>query len=123
MPKAGVVKEAEFPDWILNPVVVKKHNGKWIVYVDFTELNKACPKDNFPLPRIDQLVDSAAGHERISFLDAYFDYHQILLFGPDQENTAFITTLGQCYYKVIPFGLKNTRATYQRLVTKIFKTT
>ena len=118
--KAGAIREAEFPDWISNPVVVKKHNDKWQVCVDFTNLNRACPKDNFPLPQIDQLVNSAAGHERMSFLDVYYGYHQIPLFGPDQENTAFITTLGQYCYRVMPFGLKNAGTTYQRLVTKMF---
>ena len=101
------IRETEFPEWISNPVVVRKKNEKWRVCIDFTDLNKACPKDNFPLPRIDQLVDSAAGHERMSFLDAYSGYHQIPLFGPDQECTAFITTMGLYCYKVMPFGLKN----------------
>ena len=101
--------------------MVKKKNGKWRVCVDFTDLNKACPKDSFPMPKIDQLVDSAAGHERMSFLDAYSGYHQIPLFGLDQEATAFVTTLGLYCYKVMPFGLKNAGATYQRLVTKMFR--
>jgi len=70
--EAGTIREAQFPDWISNPVVVKKSNGTWRVCVDFTDLNKACPKDSFPLPRTDQLVDSAVGHRRLSFLDAYF---------------------------------------------------
>ena len=118
--KEGAIRDAEFSDQISNPVVVKKHNGKWRVCVDFTDLNRACLKDSFPLLRIDQLVDSAAGHEKKSFLDAYSDYHQIPLFGPDQENTAFITTLGLYCYRVMPFGLKNAGATYQRLVTKMF---
>lgn len=89
--------------------------------VDFTDLNKACPNDSFPLPRIDQLVYSAVGHERMSFLDAYSNYHQIPLFGPDQESIAFIITVGIYYYKVMPFGLKNIWATYQRLITKTFR--
>ena len=73
--KVGAIREAQFPDWISNPVVVKKSNDKWRVCVDFTDLNKACPKDSFSLPRMDQLVDSAAGHKRMSFLDAYSGYH------------------------------------------------
>ena len=84
-------------------------------------MNRACPKDSLSLPRIDQLVDLAAGHERMSFLDACSGYHQIPFFGPDQENTAFITTLGLYCYRVMPFGLKNAEATYQRLVTKMFR--
>lgn len=92
--------------------MVKKKNGKWSVCVDFTDLNKESPKDNFRFPRIDQLVDSAAGYEKMSFLDAYYGYHQIPLFGLDQDNTAFITTMGLYCYKVMPFGLNNVDTTY-----------
>lgn len=74
--------------------------------MDFTDLKKACPKDSFPLPRINQLVDSAAGHERMSLLDTCSGYHLIPLFGLDQESMAFITTMGLYCYKVIPFCLK-----------------
>jgi hypothetical protein len=101
-------------------VVVRKKNGKWRVCVDFTDLNQACPKDPFPLPRIDQLVDSASGHERMSFLDAFQGYHQIPMAHSDQEKTAFITPKGVYCYRVMPFGLKNAGATYQRMVTGMF---
>ena len=84
--------------------------------VDFTDLNNACPKDSFPLPRIDQLVDSMASHELLTFMDAFSGYNQILMKEEDQEKTAFVTKQGLYCYKVMPFGLKNTRATYQRLV-------
>ena len=77
--KIGAVREILYPQWLSNTVVVKKKNGKWRVCVDFMDLNKACPKDPFPLPKIDQLVDSTAGHERMSFLDAFQGYHQIAL--------------------------------------------
>ena len=77
--KVGTIREAQFLEWISNPVVVRKKNGKWRVCVDFTDLNKVCPKDSFPLPKIDQLVNSVAGHERMSFLDSYYGYHQIPL--------------------------------------------
>ena len=83
--------------------------------------NQACPKDPFPLPKIDQLVDATAGHDRMSFLDAFQGYHQIALSPEDHEKTAFITPLGIYCYKVMPFGLKNVSATYQRMVTKMFK--
>lgn len=119
--KAGMIRKAQFSDWISNPVAVKKHNGKWRVCIDFTELNRACPKDSFPLSRIDQLVNSMAGYERMSFLNAYSGYHQIPLFEPDQDNTVFITILGLYCYHVMPFRLKKTRATYLRLVTKMFR--
>ncbi|XP_028057287.1 uncharacterized protein LOC114261245 [Camellia sinensis] len=117
---ARVIREVQYPKWLSNTVVVKKNNKKWRVCVDFTNLNRACPKDSFPLPRIDQLVDVTAGHERMSFLDAYSGYHQISLFGPDQEKTAFISLRGTYCYKVMPFSLKNAGATYQRMVTKMF---
>ena len=90
------------------------------MYVNFTDLNKACPKDNFPLSRIDQLVDSTAGHKLLTFMDAFSGYNQIKMAKEDQEKTAFITSQGLYYYKVMPFGLKNVGATYQRLVNKMF---
>ena len=89
--------------------------------VDFTDLNKACPKDSFPLPRIDQLVDATSGHEILSFMDAFSGYNQIRMNPTDEEATSFITDKGTYCYKVMPFGLKNTGATYQRLMYKIFE--
>ena len=89
--------------------------------VDFTDLNKACPKDPFPIPRIDQLVDAMVGHPRISFLDAFQGYYQILLAPDDQEKIAFVTSIGNYHYKVMPFGLKNAGSTYQRMMTKMFE--
>ncbi|KAL5577383.1 hypothetical protein UlMin_019082 [Ulmus minor] len=106
--KADFIREANYPEWIANVVLVKKANGNWRVCVDFTDLNKACPKDSFPLPRIDQLVDATAGHELLSFMDAYSGYNQIRMHQPDQEHTAFLTDQGLYCYKVMPFGLKNT---------------
>jgi hypothetical protein len=119
--QAGAIREIQYPTWLSNTVVVKKKNGKWRVCVDFTNLNQACPKDPFPLPKIDQLVDATAGHDRMSFLDAFQGYHQIALSAEDREKTAFITPLGIYCYKVMSFGLKNAGATYQRMVTKMFK--
>ncbi|KAK1550949.1 hypothetical protein Q3G72_027475 [Acer saccharum] len=116
----GSVREVKYPDWLANIVVVKKKNGKWRVCIDFTDLNKACPKDSFPLPHIDMLVDATAGHEFLSFMDAYLGYNQILMHPDDQEKTAFVTERGIFCYKVMPFGLKNAGATYQRLVNKMF---
>ena len=83
-------------------------------------LNKTCPKDSFPLPRIDQLVDSTAGHKLLTFMDAFSGYNQIKMDEEDQEKTAFITSQGLYCYKVMPFGLKNAGATYQRLVNQMF---
>ncbi|KAL5581058.1 hypothetical protein UlMin_013500 [Ulmus minor] len=119
--KADFIEEANYPDWIANVVLVKKANGNWRVCVDFTDLNRACPKDSFPLPRIDQLVDATTGHELLSFMDAYSGYNQIRMHEGDQEHTAFLTNQGLYCYKVMPFGLKNAGATYQRLVNKMFK--
>ena len=88
--------------------------------MDFTDLNKACPKDSFPLPRVDQLVDSTAGHMLLTFMDAFSRYNQIKMNEEDQEKTAYITSQGLYCYKVMPFGLKNAGATYQILVNKMF---
>ena len=88
--------------------------------VDFTDLNKACLKDSFPLLFIDRLVDASAGHHVLSFMDAFSSYNQIMMDPSDQEKTAFITEKGLYCYKVMPFGLKNAGATYQRLVNKVF---
>uniref|UniRef100_A0A2N9FQ85 Uncharacterized protein n=1 Tax=Fagus sylvatica TaxID=28930 RepID=A0A2N9FQ85_FAGSY len=117
---AGFIREVFYPDWLANVVMVKKANGKWRMCVDFTDLNKACPKDSFPLPRIDQLVDSTAGHRLLTFMDAFSGYNQIMMDDTDQEKTSFITSKGLFCYKVMPFGLKNAGATYQRLMNKMF---
>ena len=89
--------------------------------MDYTYFNEACPKDSFPLPRIDQIVDVLAGHGMLSLLDAFSGYHQIPMHPPDAEKTAFITPHGLFCYNVMPFGLKNAKATYQRLVTKMLR--
>nr|XP_009791685.1 PREDICTED: uncharacterized protein K02A2.6-like [Nicotiana sylvestris] len=117
----GSARESKYLQWVANVVMVKKKNGKWRMCVDFTDLNKACPKDSFALLHIDQLINATAGHELLSFLDAYSSYNQFLMVEEDQEKTIFITHRGTYCYKVMPFGLKNTGATYQRLVTKMFK--
>ena len=88
--------------------------------VDFTDLNNACPKYSFPLPRIDQLVDSTAGHELLTFMDAFSGYNQILMKEEDQEKTALVTSQGLYCYKVMPFRLKNAGTTYKRLVNQMF---
>ena len=99
-------------EWLANVDLVKKANGKWRMCVDFTDLNKTCPKDSFPLPRIDQLVDSTAGHKLLTFKDTFWGYNQIKMVEEDQEKTTFITSQGLYYYKVMSFGLKNAGATY-----------
>ena len=93
-------------------VLVKKANRKYWMCVDYTDLNKACPKDSYLLPTIDQLVDSTACHQLYSFIDAAQGYHQIPMKKKDEEKTSFITHEGLYYYKVMPFGLKNAGATH-----------
>ena len=102
-------------------VLVKKANGKWRLCIDFTDINKACPKDSFPLLRIDLIVDATSGHELLSFMDAFSGYNQISMDPGDQEKTSFVTAQGTYCYRVMPFGLKNAGATYQRLVNRMFQ--
>lgn len=89
--------------------------------INYTNLNQACPKDNFSLSRIEHLVDSTSGNQLLSFIDAYFDYNQILIHEDDKANNSFIIANRTYYYKVMPFTLKNTRVTYQILMNKTFK--
>jgi hypothetical protein len=88
---------------------------------DYTDLNKACPKDPFPLPCIDKLVYNSVGYKYLSFMDAYSGYNQIPMHPEDQEKTEFITDMGVYCYTMIPFGLKNVGATYQRMMSRVFK--
>ena len=90
------------------------------MYVDFTDLNKACPKDSYPLPRVDVLVDSTTQHQLLSFMNAFSSYNQIQIDEVDQEKTLFVTSQGLFCYKMMPFGLKNAGATYQKLMNKMF---
>ncbi|KAI3715634.1 hypothetical protein L6452_22620 [Arctium lappa] len=119
--KTGKIREVKYPEWLENVVVVHKKNGKWRVCIDFTDLNKACPKDPFPLPHIDAMVDATARHEFLTFMDTYSGYNQILMHHDDQEKKTFMTDKGIYCYKVMPFGVKNARSTYRRLVNKMFK--
>ncbi|KAL2240129.1 UNVERIFIED_CONTAM: Retrovirus-related Pol polyprotein from transposon [Sesamum indicum] len=118
--KAGYISEIQYTNWLSNVVLVPKASGKWRMCVDFTDLNKACPKDPYPLPRIDTMVDSTAGFELFSMMDAYQGYHQIQLAEEDRDKTSFVTDKGIYCYNMMPFGLKNAGATYQRLVKKMF---
>ena len=105
--RAGIIREVKNPEWLANVVVVPKKGCEWRVCVDYTNLNEACPKDNFPLPRIDQIFDAIAGHGILSFLDAFFRYHQIPMHPPNAKKTTFITPHGLYCYDVMPSGLKN----------------
>jgi hypothetical protein len=114
---AGFIREVLHPEWLANPVLVlKKNKVDWRMCVDYTDLNKHCPKDPFGLPRIDQVVDSTAGCSMLSFLDCYSGYHQISLAKEDEEKTVFITPFGAFCYTSMSFSLKNAGATYQRAI-------
>ena len=110
--QAGAIREVEYPEFLANVVLVKKANDKWQLCIYFTDINKACPKNSFPLPRIDLIVDATAGHELLSFMDAFFGYNQISMDPGGQEKTSFVTAQGTYCYRVMPFGLKNAGATY-----------
>ena len=100
--------------------MVKKYSEKWRMCIDFTDLNKACPKDSYPLSQVNVLVDSTAQHQLLSFMDTFSSYNQIRMDEADQEKTLFVTNQGLFCYKMMPFGLKNVGATYQRLMNKMF---
>ena len=114
------IRKAHYTTWLANVVMVKKANGKWRMCVDYTDLKKACPKDSYPLLTIDRLVDGAADHQILSFLDAYSGYNQIQMHHRDREKTTFRTDSDNFFYEVMPFGLKNVEATYQRLMDYVF---
>ncbi|GAU42817.1 hypothetical protein TSUD_288450 [Trifolium subterraneum] len=118
--EANFIAEAQYTTWLSNVVLVKKSNGKWRMCVDYTDLNRACPKDAYPLPNIDKLVDNSSGFKLLSFMDAYSGYNQIKMAEIDKKKTAFMTENGNYYYNVTPFGLKNAGATYQRMMNKVF---
>ena len=104
--EVSFIREVYYPDWLANVVMVKKASEKWRICVDFTDLNKACPKDSYPLPRVDVLVNSTARHQLLSFMDAFSGYSQIRMHKDGQEKTSFVTSQGLFYYRVMPFGLQ-----------------
>jgi hypothetical protein len=116
---AGVIREVKYPEWLANTVMVKKANGKWRMCIDFTDLNKACPKDEFSLPRIDSLVDATASSELMSLLDCYSVYHQIWMMKEDEPKTSFITPSGTYCYLRMPEGLKNAGGRFSRMTAKV----
>ena len=119
--QAQDIREVDYPDWLANVVLVKMENGKWRLCIEFTDVNRACLKDSFPLPRINFIVDASSSHELLSFMDAFLGYNQIKMDPRDREKTSFVTGQGTYCYQVMPFGLKNAGATYQRLVNKMFQ--
>ena len=119
--QARAIIEVEYPEWLANVILVKKANEKWRLCINFTDVNRACPKDSFPLPRIYLIVDATADHKLLSFMDAFSSYNQINMDLDNQEKTSFVTGQGTYCYRVMPFGLKNAGATYQRLVNRMFQ--
>ena len=116
----GFLLVVEYPEWLANVVPVPKKDGKVKVCIDFRDLNKASPKDDFPFLHIDMLVNTMTGHLMLSFMDGFFGYNHILMAPKNIEKTSFITEWDTYCYRVMPFGLKNAEATYQRVVTTLF---
>ncbi|GJW61308.1 reverse transcriptase domain-containing protein [Tanacetum coccineum] len=119
--KAGILRKVKHQTWVANPFMVKKSDGGWRMCVDFTNINKACLKDYYPLPEIDWKVESLLGFRLKCFLDTYKGYNQIQMAEGDEDKTAFFAGEGFFSYRKMPFGLKNAGATYQRLVDKVFQ--
>jgi hypothetical protein len=118
---AGFIRDCQHPVWFINPVLVPKKTGGLRMCIDYTDLNKHCPKDLFPLPRIDQVVDSTTCSVLLYFLDSYSGYHQRALHPDDEDKTTFIMPHDIYCYKVMTFGLKNAGATYQKAIQKCLK--
>ena len=118
--EANFIAEAKYTTWPSNIVLVNKSNEKWRMCVDYTDLNRACPKDAYPLPNIDKLVDNSSGYKLLSFMDAYSGYNQIPMAKDDEEKTVFLTESGNYDFRVMPFGLRNAGATYQRMRNKVY---
>jgi len=116
---AKVIREVKYPTWLANTVPVKKKNGKWRMCIDFTDLNKACPKDDFPLPRIDKVVDDASNSQLMSLLDCFSGYHQIWMKREDEEKTSFTTPFGTYCFVRMPEGLKNAGQSFSRMSSKV----
>jgi hypothetical protein len=114
---AKVIREVMYPVWLANTVAVKKKNGKWRMCADFIDLNKSCKKDDFPLERVDKVVDDAANSEMLSLLDMFSGYHQIRVRREDEEKTSFITPFKTYCFVIMPEGLKNAGCTFSRMIT------
>jgi hypothetical protein len=116
---AGVIREVAYPEWLANTVMVKKSNGKWRICIDFTDLNKVCPKDDFSLPRLDSLMDVDATSKLMSLLDCYSGYRQIWMRKEDEPDSSFITPSGTYCYLRMPEGLKNAGGSFSRMTAKV----
>ena len=116
----GFLEVAKCLEWVANIVLVLKKDGKVKMCIDYRDLNRVSPKDNFPLPHIDTLMDNTIRNSFSSFMDGFFEYNQIWMASEDREKTTFVTMWGTFCYKVMPFGLKNVGATYQRAMVTLF---
>jgi hypothetical protein len=114
----GFIRECKNLVWLANLVLEPKKTGQWGMCIDYTDLNRHYPKDPFPLPRIDQVVDCTAGSALLCFLDCDLGYHQIALMVSDQDKMAFITSHDIYCYTAMTFDLKNAGATYQKAIRK-----
>jgi hypothetical protein len=119
--EAEFIGPVDYPSWLANSVLIEKPNGSWRMCIDYTSLNKACPKDEYFLPHICQIIDSTASSKLLLFLDAYSGYHQINLAIDDEEKAVFIMSFEIfCYTKMV-FGLKNGGATYQKYIHTVLE--
>jgi hypothetical protein len=109
----GFIYPVPLTEWVSNPIPVDKKKGTICVCMDFRDLNKACPKDNFPTPFIDHIIDECVGSEVFSFMDGFSGYNQIQIKPKDQHKMSFIFPWGTFAYRKMPFGLKNVGVTFQ----------
>ena len=116
----GFIEEVHHPEWLANPVVVPKANGKLRMCIAYDSLNKACPRDPYPLPRIDQIVDSTSRCDLLSFLDVHSGFHQIRMSREESKRTAFVTVDGLFCYVVMPYSQRNALPTFVRAMNKTF---
>ncbi|KAK8584260.1 hypothetical protein V6N12_068506 [Hibiscus sabdariffa] len=117
----GFLQAVTYSDWVANIVPVHKKDGKVRMSMDYRDLNRASPKDSFPFPHIDTMVDNTACHSYFSYMDGFYGYNQIKMCPDYMSKTTFVTLWGTFCYKVMPFGLKNAGATYQRTLVVLFR--
>ena len=118
--EAKIIIPLRFSNWVANIVPVHKNNGEIRICVDFRNLNRCSLKDNYPLPKMDHILQWVVGSKRLSMIDEFFGYNQIALSEADREKTAFTTPWGTFMYEKMPFGLMNARATFQRAMDIAF---
>jgi hypothetical protein len=116
---ARIIREVQYPVWVANVVMVPKKNGNMRMCIDFTELNKVCPKDPYPLPRIDVIIYQAAGCDMLSLLDCFSGYHQVWMRREDEAKTGFTTPFGIFCFVRMPEGLRNAGSTFNRMMKLI----